>query len=152
LGCNRYGWFAEQEIWDLPIDNSIMVGCGTPPTTTTTTTTSTTTTTQPDHFQCYEIKPQAFPQIPNVSVVDQFGSHTETVRFPHRLCAPADKNNGFPDAPTHPEHLIGHLTHAPGVRVPNQTVVNQFGTIKVDVVRPDLLLVPTLKSLTAPPP
>src|SRR5262245_48156471 len=61
-------------------------------TSTTTTTTSTTTTTQPDHFQCYEVKPQAFPAIPQVSVVDQFGSHIETVRFPHRLCAPADKN------------------------------------------------------------
>jgi hypothetical protein len=43
VGCNRYGWFANQEIWDLAIDNSIMVGCGTPlPTTTTTTTPSST--------------------------------------------------------------------------------------------------------------
>ena len=54
VGCNRYGWFANQEIWDLAIDNSIMVGCGMPlPTTTTTTTTpsstvpTTTTTTIP---------------------------------------------------------------------------------------------------------
>jgi hypothetical protein len=40
VGCNRYGWFANQEIWDLAIDNSIMVGCGTPLRTTTTTTTT----------------------------------------------------------------------------------------------------------------
>lgn len=30
-GCNRYGWFSNQEIWGLPIDNSSMTGCGTPP-------------------------------------------------------------------------------------------------------------------------
>src|SRR5262249_49496692 len=75
-------------------------------TSTTTTTTSTTTTTQPDHFQCYEVKPKAFAAVPNVSVQDQFGQRTETVRFPDRLCAPADKRDEFPDAPSHPEHLI----------------------------------------------
>jgi len=31
-GCNRYGWFVNQEIPDLPIDNTQMTGCGTPPT------------------------------------------------------------------------------------------------------------------------
>ena len=46
VGCNRYGWFANQEIWDLAIDNSIMVGCGVPATTTTATTSSTTSTTE----------------------------------------------------------------------------------------------------------
>jgi uncharacterized repeat protein (TIGR01451 family) len=121
-------------------------------TSTTTTTTPSTTTTLPDHFQCYEVRPQAFPAIRGVSVVDQFGSHMETVRFAHRLCAPADKNGEFPDAPTDPDHLIGHLVTAPRVRVLNQTVVNQFGTVKLDVIRPDVLMVPTLKSVTAPPP
>ncbi len=27
VGCNRYGWFANEEIWDLPIDNAQMSGC-----------------------------------------------------------------------------------------------------------------------------
>ena len=31
VGCNRYGWFSNQEIWGLPIDNTSMTGCGTPP-------------------------------------------------------------------------------------------------------------------------
>jgi len=31
VGCNRYGWFVNQEIPDLPIDNARMTGCGTPP-------------------------------------------------------------------------------------------------------------------------
>jgi hypothetical protein len=30
VGCNRYGWFSNQEIWGLPIDNASMTGCGTP--------------------------------------------------------------------------------------------------------------------------
>ncbi len=123
-------------------------------TTTTTTTSTTTTTTLPvlDHFQCYEIKPKSFPTISGVSVQDQFGQHTASVRFPHRLCAPADKRDEFPDAPTHPQHLIGHVVSGSSVKVPNQTLVNQFGTIKVDVVRPDILMVPTLKSLAPPGP
>jgi hypothetical protein len=128
----------------------------TPPTTTTSTTTATpsttTTTTLPDHFQCYEVKPKAFAAVSGVSVQDQFGEHTETVRFPHRLCAPADKKDEFPDAPMHPEHLIGHLVSGPAVKVLHQTVVNQFGTIVLDVVRPDILLVPTLKTLALPGP
>jgi hypothetical protein len=30
VGCNRYGWFSNQEIWGLAIDNASMTGCGTP--------------------------------------------------------------------------------------------------------------------------
>jgi hypothetical protein len=30
VGCERYGWFANQEIPGLPIDNASMSGCGTP--------------------------------------------------------------------------------------------------------------------------
>ena len=76
--------------------------------------TPTTTTLPLDHFQCYEIKPKAFASITGVSVQDQFGQHTETVRFPHRLCAPADKRGEEPTAPNHPEHL--HWP--PGLRAP----------------------------------
>jgi hypothetical protein len=31
VGCNRYGWFANQEVQDLAIDSASMTGCGTPP-------------------------------------------------------------------------------------------------------------------------
>jgi hypothetical protein len=31
VGCERYGWFSNQEIFGLPIDNASMTGCGTPP-------------------------------------------------------------------------------------------------------------------------
>ena len=106
----------------------------------------------PDHFQCYEIKPKAFVTVTGVSVQDQFGQHTETVRLAHRLCAPANKNGEDPSAPTHPEHLQGHIVSGPNVKVANLTVANQFGTIKLDIVKPDVLMVPTLKTLALPGP
>ena len=64
------------------------------------------------------------------------------------MCAPADKNHESPGAETHPEHLIGHVVQVERVKVPNLSVVNQFGTVILDVVRPDVLMVPTLKSLS----
>jgi hypothetical protein len=105
-------------------------------------------------FQCYEIKPRQFQAIPGVNVVDPFGNHVARVRFPHRLCAPAvarpigDRAAALFDG----EHLIGHVVDSPNVKVTNQVIVNQFGTLTLDVWRPDLLLVPTLKSLTSTPP
>jgi hypothetical protein len=107
----------------------------------------------PDHFQCYEIKPKAFVSITGVPVEDQFGQHSETIRLPHRLCAPADKNDEPPnDAFTHPDHLIGHRVSGPNVKVANLEVTNQFGIIKLDIVKPDVLMVPTLKTLALPGP
>src|SRR5262249_60055155 len=83
----------------------------------------------------------------------QSGPHTDPVASPHRLCAPAAKNDEPPNnAFNDPEHLIGHLVSGPAVKVAHQTLVNQFGTIVLDVVRPDILLVPTLKTVTPPPP
>ena len=46
---------------------------------------------QIDHFKCYKIK-KAKARIPLVPVEDQFGSFTEDVKKPTRLCVPADKN------------------------------------------------------------
>jgi hypothetical protein len=106
----------------------------------------------PDHFQCYEIKPKAFAIVPGVSVQDQFGQHTETIRLAHRLCAPANKNGEDPTAPSHPDHLQGHLVSGPNVKVANLTVTNQFGNIKLDTVKPDVLMAPTLKTLAPPGP
>src|SRR5262245_27688217 len=57
-------------------------------TTTTPTTSTTTSTTEPEHVQCYEVKPSGFVG-PTVSVQDQFGTLSLPLRYPHRLCAPA---------------------------------------------------------------
>lgn len=120
-------------------------------TTTSTTTTSTSTTTLPDHEQCYEVKPASFPPL-SVQAQDEFGTLNLSLRFPHRLCAPADKNNEGIQDPT--EHLAGYPARGGSfTRRTAQTVQNQFGTLTIDIIRPDLFLVPTAKdgvALTPP--
>jgi hypothetical protein len=117
---------------------------------TTSTSSSTTTTTIPGHFQCYEIKPSSFAAGP-VSSQDQFGPTSLTLRYPHRLCAPADKNGEGIDDPV--QHLTGYALRAPKfAKRLNQLVRNQFGDTMVDVVRPDLFMTPTAKGLQGPPP
>ena len=111
--------------------------------TTTPTTTSTTTTTEPEHQQCYEIKPAAFNG-PTVTAQDQFGTVSLPLIFPHRLCAPVDKNQEGINDPT--EHLTGYKTRAVFSKRLNHTVVNQFGTLQVDIIRPDMFMVPTAKN------
>jgi hypothetical protein len=93
--------------------------------------------------QCYEVKPATFAT-QTITAQDQFGTLTLTLRFPHRFCAPANKNNEGITDPT--EHLSGYTAKAKFTKKPNQTVVDQFGTLQLDVVRPDLFLVPTAKN------
>jgi len=115
------------------------------PATTTTTTTSTSTSTIPqDHFQCYEVKPAFFPPT-TVTAQDQFGTQTLGLRFPHRMCAPANKNGeGIPD-PT--EHLTGYPAKpSPFTKQLDQVVTDQFGTLHLDVTKPALFMVPTAKN------
>jgi len=104
-----------------------------------------------DHVQCYEVKPASFP-LRTVTAQDQFGTLSLALRFPHRLCAPADKNGEGILDPT--EHLTGYKTTAKFTKRLNQTVTNQFGSLQLDVVRPDLLMVPSAKNGVAlsPPP
>lgn len=103
-----------------------------------------------DHFQCYEVKP-AFMQATSVTEVDRFASQLLTLRFPHRLCAPAAKNGG--GILNEVDHLTGYSSlRTPFSKRSNQTVVNQLGSIVLDVTRRDMLLVPTAKNLAGPPP
>jgi hypothetical protein len=104
-----------------------------------------------DHFQCYEIKPAA--QIAQlITSESQFGPLDETLRYPHRLCAPADKNQEGILDPV--QHLTGYSVKVATTfnRRTRQTVVNQFGSILLDVVRPDVLMVPTGKNGVPLPP
>jgi hypothetical protein len=80
----------------------------------------------------------------SVTVQDEFGTLTETIRFPHRLCAPASKNDEGIQDPT--DHLAGYLTKASAFsKRQRQIVQDQFGALLLDVVRPDVLMVPTGK-------
>ena len=88
-----------------------------------------------------------------MSLTDQFGTSSGTVSKPHYLCAPADKNDEEPTgAFLHPDHLTLYKLKGPSVKKLNQTIVNQFGTLHLDVVKPSLLMVPSAKSLVAPAP
>ena len=105
-----------------------------------------------DHFQCYEIhRPKSAL---TVTLDDAFGPGTVTLKKPKRLCAPADKNGEDPTAPLDPDHLTAYTIKQTAPRFQRQrgqVVVNQFGAVTLDVVKPDRLLVPTTKSLDAPP-
>src|SRR5262245_2829237 len=129
--------------------------------TTTTTTSSTTTTTTPIeilslHYDCYQMRGANLPTPkPVVMLQDVFGTYKATLDRGHRLCAPTNKNGEDPDAPQRPEHLTGYdfVNVTPNILEPNDVhVANQFGTYTVDVRNPVRLLVPTAKSLVAPPP
>jgi hypothetical protein len=93
--------------------------------------------------------------ISGVSLADQFGTRTVTVGDVKRICNPANVNNEDPTAPNDPDHLVAYdlsNINPPFQTVPNQVVSNEFGTITVDVVMPQLLLLPSAKSLSGPPP
>jgi hypothetical protein len=104
-----------------------------------------------DHYQCYEIKPAALV-VPPVTSESQFGPLNETLRFPHRLCAPADKNQEGILDPV--QHLVGYNTKVSTTftRRFRQEIQNQFGTILLDVTRPDILMVPTGRNGVPLPP
>jgi hypothetical protein len=109
--------------------------------------------TLPRHYQCFELKPTNFPS-PVVTLIDQFGSTSGTIRSPDRVCNPVDKNGEDPMAPTDPNHLVGYEVRGastPYLPVNNVSVTNQFGTIRVNVKRLLRLLVPAAKSQVAPP-
>jgi hypothetical protein len=86
-----------------------------------------------------------------VTVEDRFTTMTETVRFPHRLCAPADEDGqGLLDPD---QHLVGYVMNGQfftGLK--GLVVTNQLGTLNLDLTRPNTFMVPSSKSLTTAPP
>ena len=111
-----------------------------------------------DHYLGYKVKEtkhtDKFEKI-TVILSDQFETDAAyIVEKPVRLYNPVDKNGeGISDEIT---HLLGYKIKAPKDQpkfetVTNVLVTNQFGDIIVDVKKPKLLLVPSLKDLTAIP-
>jgi hypothetical protein len=110
-----------------------------------------------DDFNCYTAwvtqDTPAFTPIAGLSLVDQFESATVTVRTTNGLCPPANKNA---------EGVVDDVTHLMVYQIKSQTpkhirrgtvrVTNQLEEIRVDTVKPELLLVPTAKTLTQPGP
>src|SRR5262245_20920716 len=103
-----------------------------------------------DHFQCYEVKPGVFAST-TVTVKDRFGTLAETLRFPHALCNPTNKNNEGIIDPT--DHLVGYQTKTPKfIKQTGKPFVDQFGALTLDLIRPQFLLVPSGKDGVAQQP
>jgi hypothetical protein len=112
-----------------------------------------------DDFDCFRAKGSAgtphFVPILGVHLVDQFEDGNFDLVKPRRFCLPANKNQeGVVDPVTHLEAYV--IRAVPGsprhVSQRNILVTNQLGFLRVDTIRPDLLLVPTAKDLTTSPP
>lgn len=111
-----------------------------------------------DHYLCYRTGalgdgPRVGPLL-GVRVVDQFGAQLVDVDPATALCTPADKNDEDPDASAHADHLRAYPVRprgAAGTAI-GQKVVNQFGTLFLDVLAPTTLLVPAAKNLAGAPP
>jgi hypothetical protein len=106
-----------------------------------------------DHFQCYKAKtPKGaakFVAIPGVTIEDQFGTMTVTVKKPRRLCLPVDKNDESPSAENHPGHLMCYQikqTSSPRFAgVAGLYTNDQFGPERLDARKPFELCVPALR-------
>jgi hypothetical protein len=112
-----------------------------------------------DHYLCYKVKPQApFTKVLGVHLVDQFEDITADITKLRELCTPVSKN-GEPvnDDVTHLaaysfKAVSGtpHFARTTHIRLDNQ--VTAPGGLFVDTIKRDLLLVPTNKNLSTPPP
>jgi hypothetical protein len=115
------------------------------------------------HFQCYRAHPTVgvgagtagslIPESLPVTLEDQFGVYSGTAHRPVDLCAPADKNGEDPEAPDSGDFLSSYKLSVPGPveHVSGVQATNQFGTITLDLLQPDTLLVPSAASLEGPP-
>jgi hypothetical protein len=110
--------------------------------------------TDADPVMCYKIKktPQTdkFDNVEGVTLDNDFDTGTATVKKPKSLCAPGDTGNGVLDAVTHyASHIVkSDVVHTPQLGI---EVADQFGTLIVDTVKPQRLMVPTLKGLGSAP-
>jgi hypothetical protein len=103
-----------------------------------------------DDFLCYKTRGVIFEQILDVTLVDHFESVTAQVVKPKHICLPANKNGeGVLDPVTHVQTYLIRQTPL-HVKQSGLVVTNQIGSITLDTIKGDLLLVPTAKSLSGP--
>jgi hypothetical protein len=104
-----------------------------------------------DPFQCYEIHRPVMNT--TVTLDDALGASSVLVQRAKRICAPADVDGADPNAPSQPGHFTYYTIDqiSPFTTVKNVDVTNPFGTVTVNLSRPDRMLVPTAKSVTGTP-
>jgi hypothetical protein len=94
-----------------------------------------------DHYKCYRSRADFDDR--TVTLEDQFGPTTATVRRPDRFCNPVNKNNEGINDPT--AHLNCYRIREP--RGPNRRVIvtNQIGEQRLTAGRTHSLCVPAIK-------
>jgi hypothetical protein len=109
-----------------------------------------------DDFNCYKSlvtdDTPKFVRISGVQLSDQFESATVDLLKPYHVCTPTDVNDeGTIDEAT---HLMSYVIRQqqPHVRRTAIRVTNFLEEVRVDTLRPELLLVPTSKRLVLPAP
>ncbi len=108
-----------------------------------------------DPFRCYGVRVRKGAPHATVTLVDRYGTTTVGVGDPVRVCLPANVMGTDPAAPDHASHFVAYniLRKPKRVKLPRRLQIeNRFGTTTVEVIRPDLLLVPSAESLAAVPP
>jgi hypothetical protein len=103
-----------------------------------------------DHFLCYKAPLQQKFLPVTVALVDDVASDSYAVKKPAGLCTPVDKNaEGTFDEVTHLQSYL--VTPSTRPAPPAGLVVdNQFGTLTIDAIKADRLLVPTAKGESGP--
>lgn len=99
-----------------------------------------------DHFTCFDVRvTNRTPRFQSrtVQVTTPFETVSLTIRRPHRLCVPTDKNGEDPSAPSHPESLLCYLAKGPGKVTSPAFITNQFGQQQNDVRKRNDFCVPT---------
>jgi hypothetical protein len=108
-----------------------------------------------DRFLCYRVRDVTTPRptpIPAVTLADEFDTGSAEVTKPTALCPPAAVNGGG---------VVDPATHVKGYKIKpvfrhrrraGLQVANEFGSVQLDTIRPDRLLVPAAKQLAADPP
>ena len=96
-----------------------------------------------------------------MTIVDRYATMAGEADRPERLFAPADLNGTHPGAETHEGHLVGYRMRWPSSTVlpnlKNQSFIapalapTPTGIVTLDIRDPELLFVPSSKSLTGPP-
>jgi hypothetical protein len=111
-----------------------------------------------DTFLCYDVTPaEGTPEpspLPQVQLVNRFADRRYRLSQPRVLCNPADRGAGTHDAKTRLQrHPIAPATPgAAGVVAKGVKVKTDVGTVRVDVMRSDALMLPAALDLLGPPP
>jgi hypothetical protein len=84
-----------------------------------------------------------------VALEDRFGDGSVVVGRAKRICNPADKLREDPSAVSAPDHLVAYeINQATGfIPVKDLHVVNQFQDVRLNLARPDYMMVPSAKSI-----